>query len=366
MKKFCTACGVVGYPKLVQPGSTGTAVFLWLVFLLPGIIYSIWRANSEHEVCPSCGSPQVIPVDSPVAQKLMGDDYRKMKEQEAREQADAAAREETERKEQEAARAKLAEEEARRAAQPWIRRNGGTLIAVGAVVLAGVVFWIVGSTVPQTQSSSNDASSSTSSPRPVAAVENWNTVESVNSIDGVKTTLIIDDGIVIRFRGKRLEVYVKTPQMADDSSVRIRFDDGKPSSQTWSRSESYGALFAPDPRGLVAKLQGSRKFYLEYHPYQKVPETLTFDVAGLAVPQDLLATYDKLSQQEHAAAEEARRREREWQRRQDELADAKAQEEQRKEQRKEQEWNEQHPCSAGTVRTATSYGSYCAPITTGR
>jgi hypothetical protein len=82
-KKFCTNCGGAGYPVRVEKGSTGTAFLLWITFLLPGIIYSIWRANSEHEACPACGSPQVIPVDSPMAQKLMGDDYRKMKEADA-------------------------------------------------------------------------------------------------------------------------------------------------------------------------------------------------------------------------------------------------------------------------------------------
>jgi hypothetical protein len=51
----------------------------------------------------------------------------------------------------------------------------------------------------------------------------------------------------------------------------------------------------------VAKLQTSKKFYIEYHPFEKVPETLYFDVAGLVVPKGLLDAYDKQRQQERAA-----------------------------------------------------------------
>jgi hypothetical protein len=132
MKKFCTACGSVAYPVLVKKGSTGTAFLLWITFLLPGIIYSIWRANSEHEACPACGSPQVIPVDSPMAQKLMGDDYRKMKEAEA--QAVAAEHE----------RQRLENEELRRIqavelAKPWIKRRSTKDVAVATVFIGALM-----------------------------------------------------------------------------------------------------------------------------------------------------------------------------------------------------------------------------------
>jgi hypothetical protein len=136
---------------------------------------------------------------------------------------------------------------------------------------------------------------------------NWRIDESTNAMDGVKTTVLGnwhgDSGVVIRFRGKHLEAYVTTPEMVghDDTSVRLRFDDGKPISQVWSRSEDFHALFSPDPRWLVTKLQASQKLYIEYHPYEKVPETLSFDVAGLVAPKALLDAYDKQHQQERAA-----------------------------------------------------------------
>lgn len=116
-----------------KKGSGFTEFILWLCGLLPGLIYSIWRANSEHEVCPACGSPQVIPVDSPMAQKLMGDDYLKMKEADARQveiQLEAQAES-----------LRLAKQaEAERMAQPWLKRNGANLaIAAIALLVCGLM-----------------------------------------------------------------------------------------------------------------------------------------------------------------------------------------------------------------------------------
>lgn len=70
-QKLCTACGSVGYTKNVMKGSMLTELFLWLFFLLPGLIYSIWRHTTRADVCSKCGSPTVIPVDSPIAKRYL-------------------------------------------------------------------------------------------------------------------------------------------------------------------------------------------------------------------------------------------------------------------------------------------------------
>ena len=72
MKKLfvCTTCGFKGYPKKKVKGSILTEIFLWIFFILPGLIYSIWRLNSKTWVCPKCGNQTMIPADSPVGQKL--------------------------------------------------------------------------------------------------------------------------------------------------------------------------------------------------------------------------------------------------------------------------------------------------------
>jgi hypothetical protein len=40
---------------------------LWLAFILPGLVYSVWRHNKRHDACPKCGSAALIPADSPKA-----------------------------------------------------------------------------------------------------------------------------------------------------------------------------------------------------------------------------------------------------------------------------------------------------------
>jgi hypothetical protein len=67
-EKYCPSCGAVGTPQFRQSGSTFVAMLLWLTFLVPGIIYSIWRASTKRFVCPKCEQGGMIPTDSPKAQ----------------------------------------------------------------------------------------------------------------------------------------------------------------------------------------------------------------------------------------------------------------------------------------------------------
>ncbi len=68
---LCTRCGFVGHPKKFTKGSIWLELILWLSFLLPGLIYSIWRLASKYEGCPKCKASGMIPEDSPIAKKLM-------------------------------------------------------------------------------------------------------------------------------------------------------------------------------------------------------------------------------------------------------------------------------------------------------
>lgn len=69
-KLVCTQCGYVGKPKGAIKGNGAIELILWL-FILPGLIYSIWRSSSRHKVCPQCKSPTLIPINSPRAKKVM-------------------------------------------------------------------------------------------------------------------------------------------------------------------------------------------------------------------------------------------------------------------------------------------------------
>lgn len=71
--RLCTVCGYIGKPYKYTKGSFGVELLLWIFFLIPGLIYSIWRLSSRYEACPKCDAPNMIPMDSPVAKKILKD-----------------------------------------------------------------------------------------------------------------------------------------------------------------------------------------------------------------------------------------------------------------------------------------------------
>jgi hypothetical protein len=67
---ICSRCGSRGKPKNRTKGYFLVEVILWCCFIVPGVIYSLWRQFSKAKVCPSCGAEAMIPLDSPMGQKL--------------------------------------------------------------------------------------------------------------------------------------------------------------------------------------------------------------------------------------------------------------------------------------------------------
>ena len=74
-KIVCTSCGYIGYAKTVTKGSFFIELVLWLCFLIPGLIYSIWRLTTKCKACPSCNQATIIPADSPMAKKFLEDNF---------------------------------------------------------------------------------------------------------------------------------------------------------------------------------------------------------------------------------------------------------------------------------------------------
>lgn len=70
MSKICSTCGTIGNPKTFTKGSFLIEIILWCAFLVPGIVYSVWRLTTRTGVCPSCGSENMIPLNSPRGKKL--------------------------------------------------------------------------------------------------------------------------------------------------------------------------------------------------------------------------------------------------------------------------------------------------------
>lgn len=67
---ICASCGTRGEPKTITRGSILIEFILWCFFIVPGLIYSIWRLSSRGKGCPSCGNTGMIPVNSPIGKKI--------------------------------------------------------------------------------------------------------------------------------------------------------------------------------------------------------------------------------------------------------------------------------------------------------
>lgn len=68
---LCLKCHYTGTQKKELVGSFAMEAFLWLLFIIPGFFYSIWRLTNKRKVCPKCKSVDVIPHDSPRAAEIL-------------------------------------------------------------------------------------------------------------------------------------------------------------------------------------------------------------------------------------------------------------------------------------------------------
>jgi hypothetical protein len=68
---LCTRCLEQAIPKTVTPGSIGVEILAWIFFLIPGLMYSLWRLSARELACPSCGATELVPLQSPAAKRLL-------------------------------------------------------------------------------------------------------------------------------------------------------------------------------------------------------------------------------------------------------------------------------------------------------
>ena len=69
--KLCLHCGFIGRPKLITKGTFGTELLLYFCFVVPGLLYSLWRLTTRCRACPMCEMPNMIPAGSPAARQYL-------------------------------------------------------------------------------------------------------------------------------------------------------------------------------------------------------------------------------------------------------------------------------------------------------
>ncbi len=72
---FCMMCGVSAPTRRSTLGSFGVEIILWLFFVIPGLIYSVWRRSTRAWACTNCGSRSVVPPHSPAALRASAGTY---------------------------------------------------------------------------------------------------------------------------------------------------------------------------------------------------------------------------------------------------------------------------------------------------
>jgi len=77
MKKLyiCAGCGSKTYGKSYTKGSMGIELLLWICFIVPGLIYSVWRLTTTAKVCSKCKSADIVDPDTPRGKKLIAEYY---------------------------------------------------------------------------------------------------------------------------------------------------------------------------------------------------------------------------------------------------------------------------------------------------
>jgi RNase P subunit RPR2 len=68
---ICNRCESMTKPEKFTPGHILIEIALWLCFLLPGLLYSLWRFTNKRVVCTICGSHELIPLASPKGKRML-------------------------------------------------------------------------------------------------------------------------------------------------------------------------------------------------------------------------------------------------------------------------------------------------------
>jgi len=73
MDYVCRNCGSVDKPEQKLKGHFLITLILLLCWIIPGIIYMIWRRSGLKNTCSHCGSDQIVSTESAAGQAALYD-----------------------------------------------------------------------------------------------------------------------------------------------------------------------------------------------------------------------------------------------------------------------------------------------------
>lgn len=67
---ICPNCGYVGKAAKGRKGNGALETILYLFFIVPGLIYTLWRSSNLESYCPQCKASNLIPLNTPGARAV--------------------------------------------------------------------------------------------------------------------------------------------------------------------------------------------------------------------------------------------------------------------------------------------------------
>lgn len=67
----CKHCEEIGQVDLKMPGNGWVEFVLYLCYIAPGIIYSVWRRKGKKQVCGACRSDQLVAAKTRMGQQII-------------------------------------------------------------------------------------------------------------------------------------------------------------------------------------------------------------------------------------------------------------------------------------------------------
>lgn len=61
----CLNCGHEAPPVIQSSGHRVVEAVMWLMLIIPGLLYSMWRYSTRKQVCVSCGALELVKASSP-------------------------------------------------------------------------------------------------------------------------------------------------------------------------------------------------------------------------------------------------------------------------------------------------------------
>lgn len=67
---ICPHCRYIGQRERFSKGNWKLEIILWMMFFIPGALYTTWRCFNEYLACPVCKNEDMTPLNSSLGQKI--------------------------------------------------------------------------------------------------------------------------------------------------------------------------------------------------------------------------------------------------------------------------------------------------------